>query len=244
MTQPAFPALVQAGLDRLLDDLRPLVPRRLGAVALYGGAAKGKAFTGTSDINLLLVLAGPSGEALAALAGPLTRARREARVAPLLAAADELAALARAFPLKYEDIRRHHRLLLGADPFGSLTPSAEDLRADAHRSLANLSLRLKRVYVDRAADPALHLSALEDLLPGAVLAFTAALDPAAVASVRRREEALEDAAKAAGTRPELLLELLALKKGSRRSLGASPAELHGELLATVEALRRGLEKKA
>ena len=131
----ALPVSLQASLDRLVAELTPLVPARLVALALYGGLAKGKALAPTSDVNLLVVTANSAAETLAALAGPLTRARREARAAPLLATREELSAMAAAFPLKYEDIRRHHRLLLGSAPFGEKVPSAEDLRRDAHRGL-------------------------------------------------------------------------------------------------------------
>lgn len=238
---PALPASIQARLDRLTARLIALVPARLAALALYGGLAKGKALTETSDMNLLVVVADSSAATLSALSGPLTDARREARAAPLLATREELAAMARAFPLKYEDIRRHHVLLMGADPFGGKAPSEEDLRRDAYRGLLDLSLRLKRLFVDRGSDRGLHLAALEDALPGAILAFKAALDPASLATVRRREEILTDAAKKAGTRADRLLSLLALKKGAAWTKEAEPAELSAELLATAEALRRGLE---
>ena len=238
----AIPSPLRSRLDKLVAELTPLVPGKLVALALYGGLAKGKALTETSDVNLLVVVADSSAETLQALTGPLVAARREARAAPLIATSEELAAMARAFPLKYEDIRRHHSLLLGIDPFSGGAPSEEDLRRDAHRGLLNLSMRLKKLFIERGADRALHLAVLEDILPGAILAFKAALDPASVATVRKREEVLEDAAKRAGTRADRLLLLLALKKGAVWTPEAQPAELSAELLATAEALRRSLER--
>jgi hypothetical protein len=236
-----LPPSLQARLDRLVSELAPLVPIRVVALALYGGLAKGKALTDTSDVNLLLVVADSSAETLKAVAGPLTAARREARAAALIATGDELAAMSRSFALKYEDIRRHHKLLLGADPFTGKAPSTDDLRRDARRGLLNLSLRLKRLFVERAGDRSLHLAGLEDILPGAILDFKAALDPASVAMVLHREVILEDAAKKAGTRPDRLLALLAHKKGSALPGGMEPVDLAAELAATAEKLRRGLE---
>ncbi len=239
---PALPPSLRPSLDALVAELTPLVPARLEALVLYGSLAKGKALTATSDANLLVVTADNSAAALAALAAPLARARRAARAAALLATREELAAMARAFPLKYEDMRRHHILLLGTEPFAEGGPSAEELREDALRRLLDLSLRLKRLAVDRAADRGLHLTALEGVLPGAILAFAAALDPAQIGAGRRREDLLADAAARAGTRPDRLLALLALKKGADWTQADEPADLGAELLATAEALRRGLER--
>lgn len=239
-TPTALPGALQTRLDKLVSELIPLVPVRLSALALYGGLAKGKPMTATSDVNLLVVIADDSPASLAALSGPLTAARRDLRASPLVATKEELSAMAAAFPLKYADIKGHHVLLLGADPFGGVDPSADDLRRDARASLLNLSLRLKRVFVERSADRGLHLAALEDLLPGALLAFKAALDPASVATVRKREDILSDAAAKAGTDASRLLALLALKKGAAWTPQAQPADLGAELLATAEALRRGL----
>jgi hypothetical protein len=236
----SLPEAVQARLDRLVAELNPKTPKVLSALALYGGVAKGKPLTPTSDLNLLVVPASADPAALAGLAEPLARARRDARAVVLVATKDELAAMAGAFPLKYQDIRRHHVLLLGADPFGGKEPSAADLRADAGRNLLNLSLRLNRAFVERGGDRALLLAALEDMLGGAVLSFQAALDPAGVSKVRRREDVLAEAAKASGADAAGLLALLALKKGGDAS-GADPAALGAALLAASEGLRRKLE---
>ncbi len=234
----SLPEAVQARLDRLVAELTP--KKSLAALAVYGGLAKGKPLTPTSDINLLVVPASTDPSGLAELAATLARARRDARAVILVATKDELAAMAAAFPLKYQDIRRHHVLLLGADPFGGKEPSAADLRADAGRNLLNLSLRLNRAFVERGGDRALLLAALHDLLGGAILSFQAALDPAGVSKVRKREDVLAEAAKASGADASRLLALLALKKGGDAS-AADPAALGAALLAASEGLRRKLE---
>ena len=74
----ALPSPLQARLDRLVSELVPLVPARVVALALYGGPAKGKAMTASSDVNLLIVVADSSSETLKAVAklvlSELTRA--------------------------------------------------------------------------------------------------------------------------------------------------------------------------
>ena len=85
-TTEKLPDELAKPLDELLVALKPQVPERLRALVLYGGVAKGKALSESSDLNLLIVLADGSTATLDAVAGPLERARQRGRVAPLIVA--------------------------------------------------------------------------------------------------------------------------------------------------------------
>ena len=66
-----LPDHVRAGLEELRRALEPLVPAKLAGGAIYGGVAKGKAFSESSDVNLLLILRSGEPGALEAVARPL-----------------------------------------------------------------------------------------------------------------------------------------------------------------------------
>lgn len=231
---PAAPPPVQAALDELLAALKPLVPAAVRAVVLYGGLAKGKAMTGSSDVNVLIVLADGAPETLLKLAAPLARARRSAGVAPLIVNAAELDSAVAAFPLKFHDIVRSHRVLLGDDPLAGRKVAPADLRGDARRTLAGMSLRLKRLAVERGERADLLLEGLIDALPGALAAFAGLLEADGTPVPERREDLLAAAAKRLGFDPAPLLALLAVKKGGERPADLGPLALLGALLAAVE----------
>lgn len=233
---PSLPATVQDALDELSRALAALTPAPVAGAVLYGGAAKGKAHTPSSDLNVLIVLADASPAALERLAGPLAQGRRRAGVAPLIVSAAELSAAAEAFPVKFHDIAKAHRVLAGEDPLAGLVIPKERLKDDARRGLVGLSLRLKRLYSARAARPDIAREGLVDELPAALAGLSALLEAEGSPVPERREELLAQAARRWGFDAAPLLELLAYKKGS--TAGRGPAELCAALLdAAARAAR-------
>lgn len=139
-----------------LDDVKGLV--------LYGSLARGEYRPRESDVNLVVSLGRGSTETLRALHEPLRVAWRAVRVEPFLVRASEVPRLADVFPVKLLDIRLHHRVLSGEDPFEQVVIESADLRTRTEQELRNHLLRLRRHYVSfgdnaRALAPALLRSA-------------------------------------------------------------------------------------
>ena len=233
-----LPKDVASRLEELGASLDALAPARLTAAMLYGSIAKGKGFTDSSDVNLLVVLPKGSPDALAAVAEPLRRARRAAGVSPLVVSESELDAAMRAFPVKFYDICRHHLPWVGTDPLEGRQVPREWLRDNARQDLANLSLRLKRLFIDRGGDPDALLDGLIDKVSSALVAFRPVLHEKAPPVPDKREEVLEAIARATRTSPGPLLTLLSVKKGQPVPGETEPARLHAALLQTVEAAAR------
>ncbi|TPW20267.1 MAG: hypothetical protein FD126_1857 [Elusimicrobia bacterium] len=229
-----LPAPVQDALDELARALSALTPAPVLGAVLYGGAAKGKAHTPSSDLNILIVLADGSPASLERLAAPLAEARRRAGAAPLIVTADELPAAAEAFPVKFHDIVKVHRVLAGRDPLEGLRIAPERLKEDARRDLTGLSLRLKRLYATRADRPDLAQEGLVDALPSAVTDLATLLEVAGKAVPEHREDVLAEAGRHFGFDAAPLVELLAVKKG-----GASARRPSEFLAAFLEAAARG-----
>lgn len=218
-----LPAPVQDALDELARALAALTPSPVVGAVLYGGAAKGKVHTPSSDLNVLIVLADASPAALERLSAPLAQARRRAGAAPLIVSAGELAAAAAAFPVKFHDIVKAHRLLAGRNPLEGLAIPPERLREDARRGLTGLSLRLKRLYAARADRPDLAREGLIDALPSAVTDLATLLEAAGQAVPEHREDVLAEAGRRFGFDAAPLVELLAVKKGGAPTRGPGEA---------------------
>ena len=228
-----LPAPVQDALDELSRALAALTPAPVLGAVLYGGAAKGKVHTASSDLNILIVLADGSPASLERLAPALAEARRRAGAAPLIVTAAELPAAAEAFPVKFHDILKAHKLLAGQDPLVGLSVSPERMREDARRDLTGLSLRLKRLYASRADRPDLAREGFVDALSSAVTDLATLLEAAGKAVPEHREDVLAEAGRHFGFDAAPLVELLAVKKGAASA--RRPAEF---LAAFLEAAAR------
>jgi hypothetical protein len=147
-----IPADIAGGLDRLKEDLARAAGANLKGLILYGGLARGRYRPGRSDVNLIVLLDELSTSSLAAVAPALRNARRSIGIDAMLMAKEEVAAVADAFPTKFLDIKNHHRVLLGDDPFIDLAVTREQIRLRTAQELRNLQLRLRRRYVDIGND--------------------------------------------------------------------------------------------
>jgi hypothetical protein len=135
-----LPPHARAALDAFLAEAREAFGPALRAAVLYGSAAEGR-LRASSDLNLLLVLERFDAAAAERLAPALRAAQASARLATMFLLAAELPAAAEAFASKFADIRRRHRVLLGADPFEGLAiPRAAEI-GRLRQELLNFALR-------------------------------------------------------------------------------------------------------
>lgn len=130
----------------------------LGSVVLFGSAAREDWGPKRSDLNLACVLRSRDPSALTALAPTLTAAWRQDRVAPWLVQKDEIATLSDVYALKLLDIRDHHRVLHGPDPFAGVTIDRAAVRLRAEQELRNHQIRLRRALcLSAPSDISTHL---------------------------------------------------------------------------------------
>jgi predicted nucleotidyltransferase len=158
-----YPESIRRVLLSLLEDLAPCAPEPF-AVAVYGSLARGTFRDGESDVNLAVVLTEASARVLDSLREPLRKAWRAARVEPLILTQKELPRIADAFPIKLFDIKQHHDLILGTEPFTEFEVKWLAVRVRAEQELRNHLLRLRRSWLldggdVRALAPVLFRSA-------------------------------------------------------------------------------------
>jgi hypothetical protein len=151
---PGAPPSINTALNKLKDDLSRAAGKNFVGLILYGGLARGRYRPGKSDVNVVVLLHEITAPALAAIGPALRVARRSAGVAPMILTPGEVALTAVVFPTKFLDIKDHHIVLHGEDPFANLQVPREQVRLRIVQELRNLALRLRLRFLADYDDPA------------------------------------------------------------------------------------------
>jgi predicted nucleotidyltransferase len=135
-----------------LGELEASLARELGddlvSLVVYGSAARGGYRAGSSDVDLVIVVRESSRETLLAIANVMQLARYSARIESMILVEGEIAASTDCFPILYDDIRRNHIVLRGADPFAGLVISDRHRRLRVEQELREAQIRLRRAVAD------------------------------------------------------------------------------------------------
>lgn len=117
------------------------------SIVLYGSACRKDYQSGSSDINLLIILERADMKTLKEFIEPVTIGRAS-RISPLFLTIADLLKLSSAFPLKYFSIRDSHRMLYGDDPLTEINIDHEPLKMRCQQEMLNLLMRLRRNYLN------------------------------------------------------------------------------------------------
>jgi predicted nucleotidyltransferase len=137
-----------AALRKMVRSLAESLGDRLGSVVLYGSAARGDFQKATSDFNLLVVLENLNPSTLEALSPIVSRWRRQGQPFPRLFSPQLISDSADVFPIEFLDIRSHHVVLHGDDPFAEMAIHRDHLRLQCERELREKMMRLREGYVE------------------------------------------------------------------------------------------------
>ncbi|HEX6096485.1 MAG TPA: nucleotidyltransferase domain-containing protein [Thermoanaerobaculia bacterium] len=231
-----LPEPVSATLSAFVEAARAAFGDALRSVVLFGSAAEGK-LRKTSDVNLLLVLGAIERPQLDAIREPLRVARAAIGLQPMFVLESELPAAAEAFANKFEDIRRRHVVLHGADVISGLAVSREALLRRVRQVLLNQTLRLRDTYAEQ--------SLREEQAARAVADAAGPLRAAAASILELEGRAAAD--------PKSALETLASEEGfaellprisEARERGMLPPGAAAETLFEVARLARRLYERA
>jgi len=143
---------VKQRIDELVAALKKAHGDELSGVLVHGSAARGGWREGR-DVDLVVVLKKSSREALERAANALQGARWSARIEAMVLVESEIARAADVFPIFYDEIRRHHVLLHGHDPFSDLKIEPHHLRLRIEQELREVQIRLRRAVIDAQGKP-------------------------------------------------------------------------------------------
>lgn len=239
---PGAPPAVTAALERLQTELTQRAGGNLAGMILYGGLARGRFRPGKSDVNLVILLREAGAATLAAIAPALQAAWRAAGVEPMILTPAEVVPAVDVFPTKFLDIKRHHIVLMGEDPFANLEADPEHVRLRIKQELHNLLMRLRRRYIAAVGDVTTMAQLLVDAARPLAIELAALLRLAGQAPPAddRTSAIFEAAAEAFGLDREVLARLAALRQDARRSEDA--AGLYGGVLQAVAVAAAAVDR--
>ncbi len=143
---------VKQKLDELVTSLKKGLEEDLVAVLVHGSAARGGWKAG-SDVDLVIVVKDAARTRLESIANALQGARWSARVEAMILVDAEIPRAADVFPVFYDDLRRHHAVLHGNDPFSSLVIEDHHVRLRVEQELREVQIRLRRAVIDALGSP-------------------------------------------------------------------------------------------
>lgn len=237
-----LPTEVKETLRSYMPEVIELFGSTLEGIVLYGSAARDEYLPGRSNLNLLFLLATGEAAALKPYGKVHRRWSREQIVVPLFMTQPELEASAALFPLEYLEMKEHHRLLAGRDPFPGLSIDLRQLPFQVEQGLRGNLLRLRQRFVEGSGT----VEAITILLP---LSLTALL-PCLRGLLRvmgyqpptSSEATLKEVQSNLQCEVTAFVETFNLKRGLISPGAAEVPRLFGRYLACLEALIRRVDE--
>jgi predicted nucleotidyltransferase len=231
---PELPAVVERVLADFVTAARSAFADDLMSVVLFGSAAEGR-MRATSDVNVVVVLRAFTPASAGRLTDALRAAEAAVRLSAMFLLESEVASAAEAFAAKFADIRRRRRVLLGEDPFASLSiPRAAEI-ARVRQVLLNLTLRARAAYAARSD----HEDALARLvadMAGPLRACAAAVLELEGLRPETPRAALAQVAIEAGAADETEYDEALARLSQARESGRLPAGVAAPILFRLTAL--------
>lgn len=208
----------RADAARIWDLLAPAVEGKLLAAVVSGRAVTGPYVSGRSALDLALILDGPPGDVLAAVAQAFKPLAKKKLAPPLVLSRQELENSLDVFPVEFLALKQTGTVIAGEFDLDSLTIEKEHLRLQCERELRGLVLHCRMAYLSYGFDEA-------------------AMGGLVASGAGRLSAVLSATAYLLGTTPDILGELSSLAAEKRpRLTGARLLELACALEDLVEKI--------
>jgi predicted nucleotidyltransferase len=230
-------ALQRPEVQALVEGLAQALGSRLEAVVLYGSAARGDWRQGASDLNVAVVVTALDPPTLEALTRPVLEWVKAKQTPPRLLTRAVLAASLDVFPVEILDLRTHHVVLHGTDPFAGLTIRADALRVQCERELREKLMRLREGYVTAHPAKGALRALLVDSYTSFIALFRGCLHLLGAAVPRSADETAAAFCERAGIDAAPLLEVGRLRDGR----GAGAGDLKKVFSGYHDALSRAAD---
>lgn len=146
-----------------IKDLSTGLQQNLYSVVVYGSLVRGGYDASTSDINLLIILEVSTPEAHIVISEALGNSK--ANIDPFVLTRQGIDRSFRAFATKFDSIKRHYKVLHGADPLESYQPDPDLARFLSEQTIRNLRLRSVQAFVHWRKDARQYMRYLERTIP-------------------------------------------------------------------------------
>lgn len=147
--------MARISVDRFGEQISAALGSHLVTLLLYGSAAReqGAGSMEKSAMNTLLIVDRVDADVFGRLVGPVRDWVSAKHPAPLVMTEQEWRDSVDAFPIEYEDIRAHHRVLAGRDPWDGIRVTREHVRRQLEHELKGKLMHLRQAYAAEWNNP-------------------------------------------------------------------------------------------
>ena len=144
----ALPVVVKERLDEFSASLQKALGKDLVGILVHGSVVRGEYRPGESDVDVIVVLETADFGQLDAIGNAMQLARYSARIEAMILCESEIAGASDAFPLLYDEIKRHNILITGRNPFKDVVVHDTHRRLRIEQELREAQIRLRRAVTD------------------------------------------------------------------------------------------------
>lgn len=227
---------------KFIETLKAKFADDLLSIMIYGSAVKDNYFPGSSDINLMVVFHEFYTEHLKIISPIVKAYRSRDRVSTLVLGINEILESADVFPIRFLDIKQHHRLLYGEDFFKNLIIETRHLRYELERQVRNINMRLRQMYMHSNYTAAELRDMIVSDLSGfthhmATLIYLFGEEPPI-----KKEEIIQKSSDLFGVDAHVLNKIISLKRGGNTPPKSIMEELFDGYLQTVSRVENVVDK--
>lgn len=199
--------------NELVEWLKSAAATNLKAVVLYGSAVAGEFHEDHSDLNILCVLEHVSSADLEKLHPIAEWWAKKGNPPPIVFTMDEIVRSADVFAIELLDMKRHHRMLFGADFLESLEVPMNLHRLQVERELRTAWLHLRQAVIAAPRKNEVHLQLMARSVSSFCVLFRHALLALGQGEVHGKREAVEAMAVVSGANPAGFQTILDFRAG-------------------------------
>lgn len=229
------PAQFAAALQRMYDE-------HLLCVLLYGSTAGGEVDKKISDANVLVVLKTLAAAELQK-AAPLVRTWvRNGNPVPVFFDTELIQRAVDVFPIEFLDLQHRRKVLIGADPFTSITVRTTHLRHQCESELRGKLLQLTAEYLTQGHRPKELKRLLLQSASTFFAIFRGVLRLTGTGPAAARRAMLEQLMPLLDVPSEILYEICDVREGTRVWRNAELTEKFEQYLTAIRAVIRFVDQ--
>jgi hypothetical protein len=207
---------METKLSELVARLKSAAGENLKAVVLYGSGATAEFQGQHSDLNILCVVDRATVPELERLHGVAEWWMGQRNPAPQILTLDELERSADVFAIELFDMKRHHRMLFGADFLEQMVVPMQLHRLQVEREMRTNWLRLRQAILTAPPKKKAHLGIMLTSMATFCVMFRHALIALGQPPPHGKREAVDGVAALAGADASGFHSILEFRAGKRK----------------------------
>lgn len=220
-------------LSKFIEELKTICSNNLKSIVLYGSRASGEDTEKHSDYNLLFIVKDISFHHLKSLNKIMKSWIKKGNQAPLIWTTERLSKSTDVFPIEFYDMKDHHKVLYGEDPFKDIEIKDTNLRHELEFELKSKLLKLQQRYIVSR-----NKHDVRNLLIGSIstflILFRNTIRLFGKIPPLKQLDALNILAEKTGLNPSVFVTIFNMKHGNKEALKKDPDSHMEEYLKEIE----------